>query len=427
MDPANFIDPNLTAPDRLVLNSLREDIDAGKETQKKKGEEEVEDEAASKTIDKLLNWNNPGTPDFEPTVFVSWDLPDLKLPPLVDRWLLQPYIKWARKTVRVQTDVVMLTHLVLYFTTSVPSAILLFSHFTWIHGLCHWLMQSYYVGTYTLMMHQHIHTNGVLQRQYRWFDQLFPYITDPLMGHTWNSYYYHHVKHHHVEGNGPDDLSSTLRYQRDSLFDFLCYVGRFLFLTWLELPLYFLRKGNLPCALKTAFWEYSDMAAIYCLWTYVNWKPTLFCFVLPFLQLRLGLMVGNWGQHALVDEVDPNSDYRSSITLIDVASNRYCYNDGYHTSHHLHPRRHWREHPVAFLQQKRRYAAEQALVFRNIDYIMITVKLLQKDYSHLAKCLVPMGDQIGMGHDEIARMLRTKTRRFTEAEIQCKFPAKHRA
>ena len=29
-------------------------------------------------------------------------------------------------------------------------------------------------------------------------------------------------------------------------------------------------------------------------------------------------MVGNWGQHAFVDEVDPNSDYRSSITLIDV-------------------------------------------------------------------------------------------------------------
>lgn len=106
-----------------------------------------------------------------------------------------------------------------------------------------------------------------------------------------------------------------------------------------------------------------------------------------------------------------------------LQSNRFCYNDGYHTSHHLHPRRHWREHPNAFLQQKDRYSAEHALVFRNVDYIMITVRLLRKDYLHLAKCLVPMGDQIGMSLEEIAAMLRTKTRRFSEEEIREKFPS----
>ncbi len=40
--------------------------------------------------------------------------------------------------------------------------------------------------------------------------------------------------------------------------------------------------------------------------------------VLPFALLRLGLMAGNWGQHAFVDDEDPDSDYRSSITTIDV-------------------------------------------------------------------------------------------------------------
>ena len=63
------------------------------------------------------------------------------------------------------------------------------------------------------------------------------------------------------------------------------------------------------------------------------------------------------------------------------------------------------------------------MVFRNIDYIMITIRLLRKDYMHLAKCLVPMGDQVGMSLEEIAAMLRTKTRRFSEAEIRDKFPA----
>ena len=43
------------------------------------------------------------------------------------------------------------------------------------------------------------------------------------------------------------------------------------------------------------------------------------------------MMMGNWGQHAFVDEDAPDSDLRSSITVIDVPSNRLSFNDGYHT------------------------------------------------------------------------------------------------
>lgn len=219
---------------------------------------------------------------------------------------------------RVETDVVMLNHLILYFTTIVPSAIYLYYHFTWLHGILHWIMQSYFVGTYTLMMHQHIHMGGILAKRFWLFDSLFPYITNPLMGHTWNSYYYHHVKHHHVEGNGPNDLSSTIRYQRDDLGNFLCYVGRFFFFVWLELPLYFIRKGQPVLGVKAGGAELGNYFAIYALYQWVNPRATVFVFLLPLMLLRVGLMVGNWGQHAFVDEIDPNSDFRSSITLIDV-------------------------------------------------------------------------------------------------------------
>lgn len=76
-----------------------------------------------------------------------------------------------------------------------------------------------------------------------------------------------------------------------------------------------------------------------------------------------------------------------------------------------------------FIQSKEAYRKGRALVFHNIDYLMLTVKVLQKDYMHLASCLVPMGDQVGMTRQELADMLRTKTRMFTQDDIDKKFKA----
>ncbi|KAH7174689.1 uncharacterized protein B0J16DRAFT_183798 [Fusarium flagelliforme] len=408
--------PQLTKADALILEGLRQDINEYKPSQ---------DAQAPKARDEdllrhLQAMNDPKDAHFEESITSSWDFDQIKLPLFLEKLVLRPYVRIAKSIVRVDTDVIMLTHLLLYFSTSLPSAIMLYRNFSWIHGILHFIMQFTYMGSYTLLMHQHIHMRGVLNKRFALFDSLFPYITDPLMGHTWNSYFYHHVKHHHVEGNGPNDLSSTIRYQRDSLPHLLHYIGKFLFLVWAELPLYFIRNGKTMTGLKAMFWELSNYAfltTMFCL----NRNATICVFLMPLGLMRLGMMMGNWGQHAFVDENEPDSDYRSSITVIDVMSNRQCYNDGYHTSHHLNPRRHWREHPVHFQKSKHTYAKEHAIVFHDIDYFMITVRLMMKDYKTLAKCLVPIGDQIALSLDERAAMLKRTTRRFTEEEIQKKF------
>lgn len=337
MDPATYIDPQLTIADRLVVSNLLADIEPSNGTpplnrtvlnnptnhcpEAHESQLLGDDLDTEETIQKLRNFNNPSHADFDPTVFQLWDVTLLRerLPPAVYRYVLQPYINWAQDVARFETDVVMVTHLLLYFTTLVPSAFLLYYRFSWIHGITHWILQLWCCGAFTLMKHQHIHMNGVLSPPYALFDTLFPYLLDPMLGHTWNSYYYHHIKHHHVEGNGPDDLSTTMWYDRDNIFHFACYVGRFFFLVWLDLPLYFWRKGQSKYAAKTAFWELSNYTALYLLYTCVNSRATLFVFLLPLVVMRLGLMVGNWGQHAFVDPSDPDSDFRSSITLIDVA------------------------------------------------------------------------------------------------------------
>jgi hypothetical protein len=46
---------------------------------------------------------------------------------------------------------------------------------------------------------------------------------------------------------------------------------------------------------------------------------------------------------------------------------------------------------------------------------------MRKDYDYLAKCLVPIGEQINMSHEQKVEMLKSKTRRFTEDDIRRKF------
>ncbi len=485
MDELITIDPNLTRADRIVLEGLIQDIRDGRDYDKEAAEGQPAsdtDKSAEQTqptpddpiLASLDALNNPNSVSFEPTVFTSYDFRDLqeavaarckvafaaasvagttaaagcsgvgvgqRITAVLYGWLqhglLEPYVRLARRhVVRHQTDVVFVTHLLLYFSTVVPSAaVLLFWRFSWLHGVLHLLfVLGGCIGAYTIMMHQHIHQGGVLRRD-RWWaaaaDRLFPYVLDPLIGHTWNSYYYHHVKHHHVEANGPDDLSSTMWYRRDSLRHFGLYLGRFLVLAWFDLPLYFARTRRYNQAVRAGTWElasYGLLAGSYVLGRrrllVTDPRAAVCVFILPFVVLRIGLMLGNWGQHAFVDPDAPDSDFRSSITVIDVASNRVCFNDGYHTSHHLNPRRHWREHPRAFVAQKRAYAAEQGLVFFGIDYLEISLRLLLfKDYAHLARRLVPLGpEQRRMTLDARAALLRRLTAAFSEADVARTFP-----
>lgn len=219
MESETFIDPQLTRADLLLLKNLLKDAatkqsssdddaplpeqngDLHRRRHDSANSEDTDsDQDDQATIAALDAMNNPKHADFDPTVFIFWDMPNIKLPAVLDRYLFQPYVRWARSVVRVETDVVMLNHLILYATTSLPSALYLFYNFSWLHGILHWVMQTYYVGTYMLMMHQHIHMRGVLAKRNPWrlIDNFFPFVTDPLFGHTWNTYFYHHGKHFHL-------------------------------------------------------------------------------------------------------------------------------------------------------------------------------------------------------------------------------------
>ena len=86
-------------------------------------------------------------------------------------------------------------------------------------------------------------------------------------------------------------------------------------------------------------------------------------FVVPYLLIRIMMMVGNWGQHAFIDPSRPGDSYANSITCINGAYNARCFNDGYHIGHHVKQNRHWSEMPKDFEDNLAKYQAEGCIVF----------------------------------------------------------------
>jgi hypothetical protein len=100
---------------------------------------------------------------------------------------------------------------------------------------------------------------------------------------------------HHVTGNGPDDLSSTMDFQRDSFIGFLQYFGRFFFLIWFDMPRFFVQRKQYFYAVRALGGELSYFIFAYYLWT-INPTATIFTMALPFTIARFGMMSGNWAQ-----------------------------------------------------------------------------------------------------------------------------------
>lgn len=204
-------DPYLTQPDIVVLKSLIQDVkndvrsDSGAPEEKAPVEQiDIKETTAGdqdeESIALLKSYNDPKSIEFTPTVFTFWDNKDIS--ESLNNYIIKPWTRIAMRIVRHPTDVVFLNHLIQYMTINLGSAIWLYYNFSYIHAVAHTVYTVWCAGAFTLLMHNHIHNNGILSKNWKWLDATFPYVLEPLMGHTWDSYYYHHVKHHHVEGNG---------------------------------------------------------------------------------------------------------------------------------------------------------------------------------------------------------------------------------
>ena len=293
----------------------------------------------------------------------------------------------------------------------IPVAILLYtpvlqSWYWWLVYIPYfYVSQMYFKGRFGLMLHCISHRK-LFKKGYTWLYNYVIWFVCPFFGHTPETYFAHHMGMHHVENNMLDDASSTLPYQRDSLRGFLSYVGRFLILGFEDTFMYFFKRKRKKFYMRLTAGEISFY--LFCVgMSFVNFKATLFIFIIPFVFARIVMMLGNWAQHAFVnlDDLEDNT-----INCINTKYNQMCWNDGYHAIHHIRPAMHYTEIPGEFMKTKDEMARKKILVFDGVHYLHIFIWLMTKRYDKLAQNLVNINNMFS-SEEEAIRVMRERTKK----------------
>jgi len=305
----------------------------------------------------------------------------------------------------------------------IPGGILLYTPL--LQGWYWWLAyipyfyfsQLYFKGRFGLMLHCISHRK-LFKKGYTWIYHWVIWGVCPFFGHTPETYFVHHMAMHHVENNMPDDTSSTLRYQRDSFSDFILYYLNFLFLGFKQTFQYLFNNKKRKMYMRLTYGEFSFF--LFCtLMCFVNFKATLWIFIIPFVFARMVMMMGNWAQHAFVDIKDPEEN---TINCINTKYNETCWNDGYHAVHHLRPALHYTDIPEEFLKNIDKFASNKTFIFDGIHYLHIFLYLMTKRYDKLADNLVNVNNTFASKEEAIA-LMKERTKKFPNEVIKNLQPA----
>jgi fatty acid desaturase len=320
------------------------------------------------------------------------------------------YAAWGRALVNDPRDVEFVALMVQCVALALCGVSLFFSGpWLWYLAPVYWvLLVGGLLDRFTLMLHCTSH-RPLFKPKYRALNQIIPWVIGPFFGQTPDTYFAHHMGMHHSEENLPDDLSSTMRFQRDRFTHWLMYWGRFLTIGLVDLSKYMLRHRRQRLFRRVVVGEGVYWGLVIGL-SVVRPAAALAVFVVPLLLIRTLMMMGNWGQHAFISAAHPDNAYLASITCINSRYNRRCFNDGYHIGHHLRARAHWTEYPVEFEQNLAEYARQDAIVFEGLDFFLVWLLLMTGRWSRLARAFVRLPGAPARSDAEVIELLKERVR-----------------
>lgn len=320
------------------------------------------------------------------------------------------YSAWARSLVNDPRDVEFVA-LMVQCSAFVACGVALFFSGPWLWYLApvYWaVLVAGLLDRFTLMLHCTSH-RPLFRPKYRALNQVIPWVLGPFFGQTPDTYFAHHMGMHHAEENLEQDLSSTMRFQRDRFVHWLEYWGRFLSVGLLDLSRYMLRHGRQRLFRRLVVGEAVYWSIVIAL-AFVRPMAALAVFVVPLVLIRTLMMMGNWGQHAFISAAHPDNAYLASITCINSRYNRRCFNDGYHIGHHLQARAHWTEYPVEFEQNLAEYGRQDAIVFEGLDFFLVWLFLMTGRWSRLARAFVRLPGAPERDEAAVIRFLQERVR-----------------
>lgn len=320
--------------------------------------------------------------------------------------ILNSYEKLLLRLVADKRDLPFIKLIANISFTLIPLGILLFvpvitGFLWWGIAIAYTLLNNIiFKGPFGLMLHCTSHRK-LFNRKFHLLNHYLPWVAGPFFGQTPETYYSHHIWMHHPENNQEEDRSSTMPYQRDSLLHFLYYFLDFVFLGLFRLVNYFRLKHRPAMIIKCLLGEFSFLLLCIAL-SFISVPATLVTFIIPFFLSRMVMMVGNWTQHAFVATEDPENPYKNSITCVNTKYNWKCWNDGYHTSHHIRQGMHYTQHPAFFMKNLDHFIVHKAIIFQGIGYLGIFWYLMRGDYVSLAKNAVNINNTFSGDEDFIA-------------------------
>lgn len=320
-----------------------------------------------------------------------------------------PYLRWVGPLLNDERDATFVGLMCSCLLVASSGVALFFAdRWFWYQAPIHVLLVGLLMDRFTLMLHCTSH-RPLFRAKFNRLNMVIPWVLGPFFGQTPETYFAHHLGMHHPEENLENDLSSTLRFQRDKLAHFLRYLGRFLALILWDMLRYLERRGRMKLYRRVLLGEGVYWAAVIGL-SLVRPGAVLVVLGIPFFAIRTLMMVGNWGQHAFVCDKEPGNPYRSSITCINSRYNRRCFNDGYHIGHHLNARAHFTEYPAEFAKNLDRYGQNDSIVFQGLDFFHVWLLLMLGRWSRLAQAFVQLPSAPVRTQDEVVAFLKARVR-----------------
>ena len=252
------------------------------------------------------------------------------------------------------------------------------------------------------LIHKEGHApRGLFKKPFKFLNKFYGYFLAIFYGHVPEGYPMGHMRIHHKYNNAPEDVTSTVFYDRTQASRFMIYLFEFmLFWTGISVAYHHYKDNRMEDfkkMLRGMIIFYGLIAVV----MYFNFWFGFAYLLLPHLSSIIFLAAINYTWHAWTDPSDPKNIYKNSITIINGQYN--VYNEDYHVEHHKRPQTHWEEYPINYEKYKNEYAANRAIIFQDTQAFAVFFMLLLGHYEKMANHMVDLNGDMTT-EDKIALM-----------------------